>query len=683
MEKKPNRLMKEKSPYLLQHAYNPVDWYPWGEAAFAKARQENKPVFLSIGYSTCHWCHVMERESFEDEEVAALLNAHFVPVKVDREERPDVDGIYMSVCQAMTGRGGWPLTVVMTPEQQPFFAGTYFPKQRRWGQPGLMEVLSELQQQWQAQRGAIVEYAAEISRTLTEQAAPSDVKLAETLLDKAYWQLRDSFDVTYGGFSRAPKFPMPHTLMFLLRFWLRSGKEEALLMVEQTLTAMRQGGMYDHIGYGFARYSTDPAWLVPHFEKMLYDNALLCYAYLEGYQCTGKRDFARVAEEILTYVLTDMRDAAGSFYSAEDADSEGVEGKFYVFGRQEVIAALGAVEGEIFADFYQMTPEGNFEDGKNILHFSQRDVETYAIAIGWELDKLEAVLSTGRRKLHELRGQRVRPHLDDKVLTGWNALMIAAFAKAARVLDSQEYIGVAQTALGALEARLVRSDGRLLARYRDGEAAYPAYLDDYAYLLWALLELYETTHKAEYLEKAQHWAGEMERLFWDEQGGAFFFSGKDGERLIARPKEVYDGALPSGNSVAGLMLQRLGALSGDASFEALGVQTLTALAGLVAEQPSAFAYYLMALDWHLTPKRRIVLAGDFGWPETQAMLRVVGRAFLPDALVRLASAAERTGEYPAKDGKATAYVCEAFACLPPVQTAADLAKQIQSMDNNY
>ena len=449
----------------------------------------------------CHWCHVMERESFEDQEVADVLNAHFVAIKVDREERPDVDGIYMSVCQAMTGQGGWPLTVVMTPDKKPFFAGTYFPKFSQRGRMGLIDFLPRIHDVWQHKRNDIMKTGDDVVQMLQSPPVVSeDVNLSKDILDQAYSQLEQRFDDEYGGFGTAPKFPTPHNMLFLLRYWRHSGEKKALTMVEKTLTSMWQGGIYDHLGYGFARYSTDQKWLAPHFEKMLYDNALLCYCYLEAYQCSGNADFARVAEEILTYVLRDMTDQEGGFYSAEDADSEDVEGKFYVFTRKQVLDILGDKEGTIFADCYNISSQGNFEHGTNILNLIGYDISKYAKKANLSIMELEDILAKGREALYLVREDRIHPYKDDKILTAWNGLMITTFAKAAQVLKNGNYAEVAEGCLEFIYTKLMRHDGRLLARYREGEAAHLAYLDDYAFLLMALIETYETTFGKKYLD---------------------------------------------------------------------------------------------------------------------------------------------------------------------------------------
>jgi len=625
-------------------------------------------VFLSIGYSTCHWCHVMEKESFEDQEVADVLNAHFISIKVDREERPDVDGIYMSVCQAMTGQGGWPLTVMMSPDKKPFFAGTYFPKNRQMGRMGLLELLPRIHNSWQHKRDDIVKTGDDVVQMLQRPKMVSeDVNASKDILDQAYSQLEQRFDGQYGGFGTAPKFPTPHNMLFLLRYWRNFGEGKALTMVEKTLTSMWQGGIYDHLGYGFARYSTDPKWLAPHFEKMLYDNALLCYSYLEAYQCTGNADFARVAEEILTYVLRDMTDGEGGFYSAEDADSEGVEGKFYIFTRRQILDILGEKEGTIFADCYNMSPQGNFEHGTNILNRIGHTMSADAQRLSLSTVELEDILSRGREVLYRVREKRIHPYKDDKILTAWNALMITAFAKAARVLKNHKYAEVAQQGLEFIYAKLMRHDGRLLARYREGEAAHLAYLDDYAFLLMALIETYETTFTPKYLTQAVKLAADMQELFWDAEQGGFYFYGVDGEELIARPKELYDGAIPSGNSVTALALQKLADLTGDSQLGIMAKKQLHFFAGEAAKYAAGYTYFMMALDYYLADKTKVVIVGSMNAADTQGMLDILNNGFLPAVVVKFYDSSEQSdGEYKAIDGKAAAYICKNFACQPPI-----------------
>ncbi|WP_018133134.1 thioredoxin domain-containing protein [Effusibacillus pohliae] len=686
-EKEPNRLIREKSPYLLQHAYNPVDWYPWGEEAFAKAHREDKPIFLSIGYSTCHWCHVMERESFEDEEVAACLNKHFISIKVDREERPDIDHIYMTVCQEMTGHGGWPLTIIMTPDKKPFFAGTYFPKLRKYGRPGLLDILSQIAEKWHTQRERILWAGERITQALQPrfQATDGD-ELTEEVLEAAFQRFVHKYDPTYGGFGAAPKFPSPHNFGFLLRYWRKTGDDRALSMVEHTLESMYHGGIYDHLGFGFARYSVDEMWLIPHFEKMLYDNALLAIAYLETYQATGNPFFAKVARDVFTYVLRDMTSPEGGFYSAEDADSEGEEGKFYVWRPEQIKQVLGERIGEIFCAYYGVTEQGNFEHGTSALNLIETDHQAVAKQFGLSSEDLSRMLEDARKKLFEARDKRVHPGKDDKILTAWNGLMIAALGKGARVLGDTRYADAARKAVEFILTKLIREDGRLLARYRDGEAAYPAYLDDYAFLIWGLLELYETDFDVRHIDRAIRLIDDGIRLFWDAEHGGFFFYGNDSEQLIARPKEIYDGAIPSGNSVMTLNLLRLARLTGNQAYEKMAGRQFKAFSDNVKSYPPGFTHMLMALQFAVYGSKEIVIAGDPAASDTQEMLRMVRGEFLPNAVVVLnptGKEADMGERFPvvqgkkAIDGKATVYVCENYACQAPVTDAAELKQLLR------
>jgi uncharacterized protein len=571
--KKENRLAKEKSPYLLQHKYNPVDWYAWSDEAFEKARKEDKPVFLSIGYSTCHWCHVMEKESFEDEEVAKLMNDAFVSIKVDREERPDIDGIYMTVCQMLTGGGGWPLTIIMTPGKKPFFAGTYFPRDGRFGRMGMKELIPRIKELWQNKKDDILNSANQISTALQSAASlPAGNSLNEEIFKIAYKELESRYDEEYGGFGSAPKFPTPHNLIFLLRYRKRYDEKKALDMVEKTLTEMRRGGIYDHIGFGFSRYSTDPQWLVPHFEKMLYDQALLTLAYVETYQATKNPFYKKTAEEILEYVKRDMTSPEGGFYSAEDADSEGEEGKFYLWTEEEIRNILPD-DADLFIKVFNIKKEGNWIDSvhgtktdTNILHLKS-DLITLAKENNLTEEKLSAKIEYSRKKLYEVREKRIHPHKDDKILTDWNGLMISAFAKAAQAFNNKEYSETAKKAADFIIKDLITEDGKLLHRYRDGEAGITANADDYAFFIQALLDLYETIFEVKYLKSALKLNEDFIHHFWDRENKGFFFTPDYGEQLIVRQKEIYDGAVPSGNSIAMLNLLRIGRITAKPEFE--------------------------------------------------------------------------------------------------------------------
>ncbi|MFA5384301.1 MAG: thioredoxin domain-containing protein [Eubacteriales bacterium] len=679
--KAPNELIHEKSPYLLQHAYNPVKWLPWSKKAFDKAQSEDKPVFLSIGYSTCHWCHAMEKDSFEDEDVARALNENYISIKVDREERPDIDHIYMSVCQLMTGQGGWPLTVFMTPDKKPFFAGTYFSKEDRWRRPGLLTVLHQISNAWEINREKLIDIGDQMARVIKERPVRLVGEPSEAVLDKAYGQLKASFDSAFGGFGSAPRFPSPHTLMFLLRYHKKNPDKQALKMVEKTLLGMFKGGLYDHIGSGFSRYSTDQRWLVPHFEKMLYDNALLAYIYLEACQVMKEPLYGVVAGEIFKYVLRELTSPEGGFYSAEDADSEGVEGKFYVWSKKEVEKILGDKEAEAFCRRYDITDGGNFER-KNIPNLTQSGLE--------EASALSEVFEETREqrdRLFQVRDKRVHPARDDKILTSWNGLMIAAMAKGSSILNSAQAINAAVKAAGFILKNLRDGNGRLLARYRDGEPAVKAYLDDYAFFIWGLLELYGATFEAFYLEEALALTEQMVNLFWDTESGGFFFTGNDAEALISRPKEIYDGAMPSGNSVAAYILSRLAFYTGNQRYKDLAWNQMRHYAGEVSEHPAGYAFLLTAWQFALWPPRQIIVVAGGKDNEAEKILGVLKKEYLPEAVIiffseernkDLLSAAPYLGNYRAINGKTTAYLCEDYSCREPVTETGELLKIIKS-----
>ncbi len=692
-----NRLQFEKSPYLLQHADNPVDWYPWGNEAFEKARQENKPIFLSIGYSTCHWCHVMEHESFEDSEVARLMNEAFVSIKVDREERPDIDSMYMTVAQLMTGSGGWPLTIVMTPEKKPFFAGTYFSKTSRFGRIGMLELVPRIQALWTNEHEKVLQTADNIvnalqqsAQTLTTQAHSGED--AHTgILDAAYRQLATRFDQEYGGFGEAPKFPSPHTLLSLLRHWKRHGDQAALAMVEHTLQAMRLGGVYDHIGFGFHRYSTDRRWLLPHFEKMLYDQALLAMAYIETYQATGNEDYRQTACEIFTYVLRDMTAPEGGFYSAEDADSEGVEGKFYVWSVEEIRHILPEADADFATDLFHFEEEGNFRDqasglktGENIVHL-QQSLAKNADALGITKQTLQDRLEGIRQQLFTIREERIHPHKDDKMLTDWNGLMIAALAKGAQAFDEPKYAEAAKQAAAFILSTMRTEDGRLLHRYRDNDAAIAAHLDDYAFFIWGLIELYETTFDVTYLKEAIALNDITARDFWDEEHGGFFFTADDAEKLLIREKNIYDGAVPSGNSAMMLNLVRLGRLLASPELEERADRIFRAFAGTVMKMPSVHTLLLLGIDLGIGPSHEVVIVGNTDAEDTQHMLQALRSVFSPNKVVVFRPPEEESPEittlapyiepYTQLNGTATAYVCQNYICALPttdIQEMLDL-----------
>ena len=676
-----NRLIHEKSPYLLQHADNPVDWYPWGEEAFEKAREEDKPILLSIGYSSCHWCHVMEHESFEDAQVASLMNDAFVCIKVDREERPDIDGVYMAVAQMMTGRGGWPLTIIMTPDKVPFFAGTYIPKQDRLRRAGLMTLIPAIKERWETQRGDLIGTADRVAaalRQVPQGAAGAD--LSESTLALAYAQLAQRFDSQHGGFGGAPKFPTPHNLLFLLRYWRRTGQEQALQMVEQTLEAMRRGGMFDHVGFGFHRYSTDARWLLPHFEKMLHDQAMLAMAYTEAYQATGKEEYKQTAEEIFDYVVRDMTAPDGGFYSAQDTDSEGEEGKFYTWTAAEFREVLGE-DADLVGRVYNVQARGNYAEeasgekrGANILQLSEALSET-AIGLGMSGEQLREKLEAARHKLFVHREGRVHPLKDDKVLTDWNGLMVAALAKAARAFDEPALAEAAKRATRFVLQNLVDADGRLLHRYRDGDAALRAYADDYAFMVWGLLELYEATFDVRHLEAALALNVDLIEHFWDRERGGFYTTADDGERLLARQREIYDGAVPSGNSVAMWNLLRLARITADPGLADKAADLGRAFSGRVQPSPVAYTQLMVALDFAVGPSYEVVIAGSAHGEDTMAMVGALRSQFVPNKVVLLrpdgeeatgiTTLAEFTGYQKSIGGRATAYVCLDHDCQLP------------------
>ncbi|HLR67639.1 thioredoxin domain-containing protein [Virgibacillus alimentarius] len=667
----PNRLINEKSPYLLQHAYNPVDWYAWSTEAFQKAKQENKPIFLSIGYSTCHWCHVMAHESFEDEDVAAILNENFISIKVDREERPDIDAVYMKVCQMMTGHGGWPLTIFMTPDKIPFYAGTYFPKESKYGLPGIKEALTQLYARFVNDPDHIDEVTDSVTAALKQTVqSKSGERLTKEAVDETYEQLKKSFDDTNGGFGSAPKFPQPQNILFLLRYYHFTGKSGALQMAEVTLQSMAAGGIYDHVGFGFARYATDQEWLVPHFEKMLYDNALLLMAYTECYQITKKPIYEKISKEIIAFVLREMKSSEDAFYSAIDADSEGVEGKYYVWGYEEIFRVLGEELGELYTKVYDITPDGNFE-GKNIPNLLRNNLRKIAQKNKLTEEKLRQKLKDAQEKLLEAREERVYPHVDDKILTSWNGLMIAAFAKAGRVFKDNHSIKAAKEAMQFIEENLYHGK-RLMARYRDGETKYNAYIDDYAFLLWAYVELYNTSFSIDYLRKGKELADQMIGLFWDETDGGFYFSGDDSEVLISREKEIYDGALPSGNSVAAVMLMRLGYLTGELKYLDKVEEMYYTFFKDLDGYGLASAYFMQSLLLTENPTKEVVVLGAADAPERKQLLEMLHEKFLPNVTAIVSDQADHfsgiapfAAAYKQIDQKTTIYVCENFSCHQP------------------
>jgi len=675
-----NRLAREKSPYLLQHQHNPVDWYAWGEEAFARARQENRPIFLSIGYSTCHWCHVMERESFESPEVAAFLNAHFVSIKVDREERPDVDKIYMTFVQATSGQGGWPLNVFLTPELKPFFGGTYFPPDSRHGRSGFLQLLQQIQQLWQTRRAEVGNSAADIHARLEGLSVGGDrlsgLVLTDAVVRDAGVLVKQSYDATNGGFGGAPKFPQPSQPQFLLRYAARFRDKEAVQMVLHTCDRMASGGIHDHLGGGFARYSVDAEWLVPHFEKMLYDNAQLAQLYLDAFLVSGETRYAEVTRDILGYVLRDMTHPDGGFYSAEDADSEGHEGKFYCWTRAELESLLTPHECNVAIRYFGVTEQGNFVDHSHPQPLPGQNV--LSIADPTLTDAEKVLLGDAKRKMSAARAQRVRPQRDDKVLASWNGQMLGAMARAGAVLGEQRYLFAAEKNLTFLKGKLWDDGTRTLYhRWRDGERDNVQLLEGYAFLLEGVIEVYEATLKPEHLDSAIAVAEAMLARFYDSEQGGFWQSAADAKDLILRIKEEYDGAQPSGNSAAVLALLKLGKITGRKPFTEAAEQSLRLFAHRLQQVPQAVPFMLQALDFSLDEPWRAVIAGDPATPEARALLRAVQSVYQPNKVVLgntgLVESFARS--LPAREGPAL-YLCSGTACQPPTSDPAKIRKML-------
>ncbi|MFZ0035467.1 MAG: thioredoxin domain-containing protein [Sedimentisphaerales bacterium] len=671
-----NRLINQTSPYLLQHAHNPVDWYPWSEEAFEKAKKEDKVVFLSIGYSACHWCHVMEKESFSDKRIAKILNEYFVSIKVDREERPDIDEVYMNAVQAMTGSGGWPLSVFLTPEGKPFYGGTYFPPTDLYGHPGFDRVLLAIAQEWKNNRTKLADSAGEIIETIASLSKQDESEaLSLEVIKNANSYLKAIFDEVNGGFGPAPKFPQPGSLSMLLGYWHRTADQKSLEMVELTLAAMARGGMYDQLGGGFHRYSVDSQWLTTHFEKMLYDQASLSRVYIQAWQATSKEVYAKIAREIFDYVLRDMTDAGGGFYSAEDADSEGKEGAFYVWEQEGIKKILAPKNAEIFNEYYGVTKEGNFEDGKNILHVANSE-ETPR--------NIESILSEAHLALLEHRSKRPRPNRDDKIIAGWNGLMISSLAYGGAVLDENKYTDAAERCANFILDALI-CDGRLMRYYRSGKVVGPGFLDDYAFMAMGLIDLYQATFDARWLAEAKKLTQQTIELFDDEDGG-FYTTGKDAERLFLRSKSAYDSGVPSGNSAAALVLLKLGRLTMEQRFTERAKRLLDAYSGQLVQSPIPLNAMLGALDFWIGPVQEIVIAGDICQEDTKEMLKLVRNTFLPNSVFLFhqtgpaGSDIEQIAPYirqqRAVNSKATAYICNNHVCKQPITSIADLKLEL-------
>lgn len=676
----PNRLAQESSPYLLQHANNPVDWYPWGAEALAKAKAEDKPIFLSIGYSACHWCHVMEHESFEDERIAAMMNEQYINIKVDREERPDLDSIYMNAVVALTGHGGWPMSVFLTPEGVPFYGGTYFPPSPRYGMPSFEQVLTSIARIYHTQREDVtqngVSLLARIQGGIPLEAAGSlDPAVPELTLQA----LSRNFDHTHGGMSGSPKFPQPMTYDFLLRSYARNKRASTLKMVELTLHKMAQGGIYDQLGGGFHRYSVDAIWLVPHFEKMLYDNALLARLYLHAYQLTGKPFYRRITEETLDYVAREMTDPQGGFYSTQDADSEGEEGKFFLWTPDEVKAILGKEEGEAFCAAYDVKSGGNFE-GKSILNIPT-PLEQIAQQLNLSFETLLDILQRGRARLFTEREKRIKPGRDEKILTAWNGMMLAAFAEAARVLGRADYLEIARRNAEFVLSTMLR-DGRLFRTWKadSGSAKLMGYLEDYAFYADGLLALYQSSFEPRWFQAAQELMDVVLDHFPDREEGGFFDTADDHEQLVARPKDLQDNAIPCGNSITSRVLLALAAYTGQATYEEPAVKALSALQNPMSQYPGAFTYWLGSLEFALAPPKEVAVIGQFGGQDTQELLDTLQRPYRPNQVVAVAQTGQTQGHpalvesRPMQNGSATAYVCQKFTCKQPVTTVAELER---------
>ena len=695
-EKSANRLKDESSPYLLQHAYNPVDWYPWSEEAFERARNNDKPIFLSIGYSTCHWCHVMERESFSDPDIARVLNQHYICIKVDREERPDIDQVYMTAAQMLSGTGGWPLSIFMTPEKKPFFATTYIPKESIYGRTGLMDLLPRIASLWRAQRENLLSAADEVANLI---GTPSELrnrkKPGRDIPVRGYEEILLQFDRVWGGFGGAPKFPMHSHSMFLHRYWKWSGSEKALEMVQKTLEMMARGGIYDHLGFGFHRYSTDRRWMVPHFEKMLYDQAMAVLAYTESFQITGNTRFREVVEDCLSFVARELTSAEGGFFSARDADSEGEEGKYYLWTRQEIRDILTKEEDRVLSLVSHITTQGNFLDpaigdrtGKNIIHLAIAPGEA-SKALGMQGDEVFMYFDSARRKLLAARQERPAPSIDDKILTDWNGLMIAAFSSAFKAFQKPEYLETAENAATFIIAHMKDQTGALFHRYRGEKAGIPGMAGDYAYLIWGLIELYSASFRLKYLSYALELENYFSTGFWDEKSGGYYTVSHTAGDLIARQKELYDGALPSPNSVAYSNLIRLFMLTGDVTYRNRAVRLAKLYTISLLKSPASYTFFTGGLMQELGPASQVVIIGEDGAPDTETMIRPLQKAFLPFTTVLLRKPGKNqamdrvaafTSAYTMHEEKATAYVCSRHTCKSPT-TDADQMKILLGIED--
>jgi len=680
--KKSNRLIFEKSPYLLQHAYNPVNWYPWDNEAFKKAQVEDKPIFLSIGYSTCHWCHVMEKESFEDAEVANLMNDIFVSIKVDREERPDIDKIYMNFCQMLTGSGGWPLTIIMTPDKNPFFATTYIPKQNKYGRIGMLELIPRVKDLWLNKRNDVLQSSENIAKHFLKQNAATPGKnLDESILDLTFDRLSKLYDITNGGFGTSPKFPTMHYIYFLLRYWKRTKNEYALKMVEKTIKTMRAGGIWDHIGFGFHRYSTDEKWIVPHFEKMLYDQALISICCVEAYQATKDEKYKTIAEEIFTYVLRDMTSEEGGFYSAEDADSEGVEGKFYTWTKDEIRKIFSEKESDILIDIFNI---GVSPLDSGSIFFINRPLEDITLKYNLPLKDLNQFIQDAIKKMFYERKKRIHPFKDDKILTDWNGLMISALAMGARVFNNKTYKKAAIKAADFIIDSLITKEGFLLHRYRDGQSAISGNLDDYSFFIMGLLDLYETTFNVSYLKTAIGLNKYLIKNFWDNENGGFYFTEINNSIASFRKIDIYDGAIPSGNSVELLNLIKLSRITADGSLEDKALRIVKAFSETIGKNPEAYTKFISSFNFMIGPSFEIVIAGDMDSDETKKIISSINSIFVPNKVVILRTIESNESEitriaHYSKDmqiinNKPTIYICSNYECISPTNNINEVMK---------
>lgn len=678
-----NHLKNEKSPYLLQHANNPVDWYPWTNEAFTIAKRENKPIFLSIGYSTCHWCHVMAYESFEDPTIAKMLNDTFVCIKVDREERPDIDNLYMHICQIITGSGGWPLTIIMNPDKEPFFAGTYFPKNNRYGRIGLQELIPYINDLWNNKKTEIEYLKDQIIKLLkkTSEHKP-DEELGIEIMKKTFDDFTKIYDKNYGGFSKAPKFPSPHNMMFLLRYWKRNNDKKALEMVEKTLQEMRKGGIYDHIGYGFHRYSTDDKWILPHFEKMLYDNSLIAVLYIEAFQITKNQIYKDTAKEILEYLSRDMQSVEGGFCSAEDADSEGFEGKFYLWEYNELEKNLTKEEFNVFTNFFNIQKNGNYinevtqiKNGLNIIYQLNSQIIIDS--------KTKKILNSVKKKLLKIRKKRIHPYKDDKILTDWNGLAIAAFSKAARVFSESRYLAIAEKTADFILEKMVKPDGSLFHRYRHGDKAISGNINDYAFFINGLIELYQSNFEINYLKKAIKLNKYLIKHFWDIENGGFFFSSDYDEKILIRKKEIYDGAIPSGNSVAMINLLKLSRITGDNSLEEKARLINKYFSNAIKDYPTAFTQFLIGLDFQINPSYEVVISGNFCDNNLKNILNTINMEFIPNIITlhrpnieksEIVDIAPFIKEKVTLNNKPTVYICHNYTCEKPLNDISEIMR---------